>query len=41
MPYLFDIVDFTHIEHTELKEHIERVGKVIYEKGNNRGDGSF
>lgn len=31
MPYLFDIIDFTHLDHTELKEHIERVGKVIYE----------
>lgn len=32
MPYLFDIVDFTHSKHKELKEHIERAGKVIYEK---------
>ncbi|UZQ49471.1 nucleotidyltransferase domain-containing protein [Clostridium kluyveri] len=32
MPYLFDIVDFTHLNHEELKKHIERVGKVIYEK---------
>lgn len=31
MPYLFDIVDFTHLNHKEIKEHIERVGKVIYE----------
>lgn len=31
MPYLFDIVDFTHLNHKELREHIERVGKVIYE----------
>lgn len=31
MPYLFDVVDYTHSHHKELKEHIERVGKVIYE----------
>lgn len=32
MPYLFDIVDFTHSNNKELKEHIERAGKVIYDK---------
>jgi len=32
MPYLFDIVDFTHSNNKELKEYIERAGKVIYEK---------
>lgn len=32
LPYLFDIVDYTHLEHKELKEHIDRVGKVIYQK---------
>lgn len=32
MPYFFDIVDYTHSNHKELKEHIERVGIVIYEK---------
>ena len=32
LPYFFDIVDYTHLDHKELKEHIERVGKVIYEK---------
>ncbi|EYE87531.1 DNA polymerase III subunit beta [Fervidicella metallireducens AeB] len=31
LPYMFDIVDFTHLNHNELKDHIERVGKVIYE----------
>ncbi|MGY0372341.1 nucleotidyltransferase family protein [Clostridium sp. JNZ J1-5] len=31
MPYLFDIVDFTHLNHKELREHIERVEKVIYD----------
>lgn len=32
MPYMFDIVDYTHLSHKELKEHIERVGKVLYKK---------
>lgn len=31
MPYLFDIVDYTHLNHKELREHIQRVGKVIYD----------
>jgi len=31
MPYLFDIIDYTHLNHNELREHIERVGKLIYE----------
>lgn len=32
MPYFFDIIDYTHTEHKELKEHIERVGKIIFER---------
>ncbi|EQB89321.1 putative nucleotidyltransferase [Clostridium punense] len=32
LPYLFDIIDYTHLNHDELKAHIDRVGKVIYEK---------
>lgn len=32
LPYLFDIVDYTHLVHKELKEHIDRVGIVIYER---------
>lgn len=32
LPYLFDIVDYTHLGHKELREHIDRVGKVIFEK---------
>ncbi|HHW47185.1 MAG TPA: nucleotidyltransferase domain-containing protein [Clostridiaceae bacterium] len=31
LPYFFDIVDYTHLEHPELKEHIDRVGKVIFD----------
>lgn len=29
LPYFFDVVDYTHLSHKELKEHIDRVGKVI------------
>ncbi|MCX7885512.1 MAG: nucleotidyltransferase domain-containing protein [Caloramator sp.] len=32
MPYFFDIIDYSHLNHKELKEHIDRVGKIIYEK---------
>lgn len=31
LPYFFDIVDYTHLDHNELREHIDRVGIVIYE----------
>ncbi|CAB1241813.1 hypothetical protein CLOSBL3_10403 [Clostridiaceae bacterium BL-3] len=36
MPYFFDIVDYTHLNHQKLKEHIDRVGKIIY-KNKKRG----
>jgi len=32
MPYLFDVIDGTHLDHKELKEHIQRVGIVIFAK---------
>lgn len=32
MPYFFDVVDGTHLDHADLKDHIERVGQPIYEK---------
>jgi len=32
MPYFFDIVDYTHLKHLKLKEHINRVGIVIYQR---------
>lgn len=32
LPYLFDIVDYTHLDHLELKNHISRLGEVIYER---------
>lgn len=31
-PYLFDVVDYNHITHTPLREHIDRVGKILYQK---------
>lgn len=33
MPYLFDVVDGTHLTHQALKDHIQRVGQVIFSKG--------
>ncbi|MEG0014476.1 MAG: nucleotidyltransferase domain-containing protein [Cellulosilyticaceae bacterium] len=32
LPYLFDIVDYTHLDHPELKDHISRLGEVIFER---------
>ena len=32
LPYFFDIIDYTHLHHKEIKEHIDRVGKVIFGK---------
>ena len=32
MPYLFDVVDYTHSTHTALREHIERVGITIFKR---------
>jgi predicted nucleotidyltransferase len=38
MPYFFDIVDYTHLAHQELKDHIERVGITIFERDNSKDD---
>ena len=32
LPYTFDLSIFAHIENANLREHIERVGKLFYEK---------
>ena len=32
-PYLFDVIDYQRITHQPLREHIDRVGKLLYEKG--------
>lgn len=29
LPYFFDVVDYTHLSHKELKEHIDRVGVAL------------
>lgn len=31
IPHHIDLVDLTHLKHQKLKEHIGRVGKIIYE----------
>ncbi|WP_206812082.1 nucleotidyltransferase family protein [Paradesulfitobacterium ferrireducens] len=33
MPYFFDIVDYSHLNHDELRKHIDRVGVPIFVKG--------
>jgi len=30
LPYFFDIVDATHLTHEPLREHIDRVGEIIF-----------
>jgi uncharacterized protein len=30
LPYFFDITDYRRIQNEKLKDHIDRVGKVIY-----------
>ncbi len=32
LPYFFDILIYANINNNELKEHIDRVGKIILEK---------
>lgn len=35
LPYMIDISVFSELDHGELREHIERVGVVIYELNEN------
>ncbi len=30
LPYFVDIVDYSKLTHKGLKEHVDRVGKVVY-----------
>lgn len=30
LPYFFDVVDVNHLSNKELKDHIARVGQIIY-----------
>lgn len=32
LPYTFDLLMFDTLNHVTLREHIERVGKIFYEK---------
>jgi predicted nucleotidyltransferase len=32
MPYLFDVVDYTHLAAGALREHIDRVGVTIFKR---------
>lgn len=32
MPYFFDIVDYAHLQHSKLKQHIDEIGKVFYQR---------
>lgn len=31
-PYLFDVIDDQRITHPPLREHIDRVGKILFER---------
>lgn len=31
-PYLFDVTDYRRITHKPLREHIDRVGKLLYSR---------
>jgi len=33
LPYTFDLLLFDTLNHVNLREHIERVGKTFYERG--------
>lgn len=33
LPYFFDVIDYHSIGNPQLKEHIDRFGKVIYKRG--------
>lgn len=37
LPYRFDLSLFAALDHPELIDHIERVGKVLYEKAESAG----
>lgn len=32
MPYFFDVINVNHLDNHDLKLHIERVGKVIFQR---------
>jgi uncharacterized protein len=32
LPYFFDVLDYSKISNADLKDHIDRVGKIFYSK---------
>lgn len=32
LPYFVDLINFPEIKHSEFRDHINRVGKIFYEK---------
>ena len=32
LPFVVDLVDYTQLSHAEFKEHIDRVGKLFFER---------
>jgi uncharacterized protein len=31
-PYMFDVIDYRKITHQPLRDHIDRVGKILYQR---------
>jgi predicted nucleotidyltransferase len=34
-PYIFDVIDYQRIAHSPLREHIDRVGKLLFHRKRN------
>jgi len=34
LPYFFDILDYAAVENRDIRNHIDRVGEILYQKGN-------
>jgi predicted nucleotidyltransferase len=32
LPYTIDLMDFARIDHAGLREHIQRVGRIVYQR---------
>ena len=37
-PYLFDVIDYQRITHLPLREHIDRIGKILFPPSQSRSD---
>ncbi|MBP9841095.1 MAG: nucleotidyltransferase domain-containing protein [Simkaniaceae bacterium] len=31
-PYLFDVIDYQRITHQPLRDHVDRVGKIVFQR---------